>query len=268
MFKKIIENLKNNNFFKNNLVIFGIIIIVGFFVLGYFFKSGLSNISVIANSEGVSVSGTAEKYVTSDRGTLSLQIKTDSLNINDKEALKKSIDARDSLIKYLVNYGIDGKEINILPVDISSQCTQREQYNWDNCIGKKYNVYTQNISISSNEVEKIKDLSLNINSKVNNDLSQYFNNVSVSVQSAQYFYTKLSNIKTEMLNEATKNAFDRADAIAKSTGNRAGNVITASQGVFQITSQDSVDSSDYGVYDTSTIEKKITAVVRVSFKVK
>jgi hypothetical protein len=71
-----------------------------------------------------------------------------------------------------------------------------------------------------------------------------------------------------MLNEATKNAFERAEAIAKSTGNHAGAVITASQGVFQITGKDSVDAQDYGIYDTSTIEKKITAVVRVSFKVK
>ena len=71
-----------------------------------------------------------------------------------------------------------------------------------------------------------------------------------------------------MLNEATKNAFERAEAIAKSTGNHAGAVITASQGVFQITGKDSVDAQDYGIYDISTIEKKITAVVRVSFKVK
>jgi hypothetical protein len=90
----------------------------------------------------------------------------------------------------------------------------------------------------------------------------------LSVANTQYFYTKLNDLKVELLNEATKNAFERAEAIASSTNNSAGAVITASQGVFQITSRDSVDSSDYGYYDTSAIDKKVNAVVRASFKVK
>jgi hypothetical protein len=38
-------------------------------------------------------------------------------------------------------------------------------------------------------------------------------------------------------------------------------------GVLQITAADSTDVSDYGVYDTSTIEKDMTAVVSISFAV-
>ena len=36
-------------------------------------------------------------------------------------------------------------------------------------------------------------------------------------------------------------------------------------GVFQVTSPNSTDVSDYGVYDTSTLLKDVTAVVNVSF---
>jgi hypothetical protein len=36
-------------------------------------------------------------------------------------------------------------------------------------------------------------------------------------------------------------------------------------GVFQITAPNSHDVRDYGIYDTSTIEKDVTAVVSVSF---
>lgn len=39
-------------------------------------------------------------------------------------------------------------------------------------------------------------------------------------------------------------------------------------GVFQITPVDSTDVSDMGINDTSTIEKKITAVSNVTFEVK
>ncbi|MFO0743534.1 MAG: SIMPL domain-containing protein [Candidatus Paceibacterota bacterium] len=264
------------NYFKNDLksvisrpaFVLGVLFLLGFVVLGAYFKSGLNNISVLTNAQGITVSGTAEKFVTSDRGTIYLNIKTDSLDSSPAVAVKKLSDARDSLIKYLVNYGIEAKDIDVLSFNTLDQCTLRDKNSWDTCLGKKYLEFNQTINISSNDVNKIKDLSLNINSYINNNIANYFADMSVTVQSTQYFYTKLADVKTEMLNEATKNAFERAEAIANSTSNHAGAVITASQGVFQITSRDSIDTSDYGSYDTSTIDKKITAVVRVSFKVK
>ena len=42
----------------------------------------------------------------------------------------------------------------------------------------------------------------------------------------------------------------------------------AKTGVFQITSRNSTDVSDYGIYDTSSLEKDITAVVLVTFGMK
>lgn len=68
-----------------------------------------------------------------------------------------------------------------------------------------------------------------------------------------------------MIAEATEDAKDRAEAIAKTTGNRIGTVRSAKTGVFQITSRHSTAVSDYGIYDTSSLEKDITAVVSVQF---
>jgi hypothetical protein len=39
-------------------------------------------------------------------------------------------------------------------------------------------------------------------------------------------------------------------------------------GVFQVTAPNSTDVSDYGVYDTSTLRKDVTAVVNVTFALK
>lgn len=243
-------------------------IILGFIILGSFFKSGLGNISVLTNAQGITVSGTSEKFVTSDRGSLSINLLIDNPNDSNESNVKKITDARDSLVKYLVNYGINSKEIDVQPMNNISMCTLRDKDSWESCLGKRYSEYMLNINIASDDVMKIKDLSLNLNNYTNNELGNYFRDVNLNVNNTQFFYTKLSNIKTEMLNEATKNAFERAEAIALSTGNHAGNVMMASQGVFQITSKDNVDANDYGTYDTSTIDKKITAVARVSFKVK
>lgn len=261
------ENTLKENIFSP-LGVFGFLLLIGFMVFGFMFKRALSDISILTNANGITVSGTSERFVSSDRGSVGFMLKTDSQNISDKDALLQLSISRDAFIQYLKNSGIEEKDIDVLSYTSIPQCTLRQSGSWDNCIGKKYNEYNQNINISSNDVNKIKDFSLNVNSKVNNSLSKYFSNTEIFVQSTQYFYSKFSSIKSEMLNEATKNAFERAEAIAKSTGNSAGAVITASQGVFQITGKDSTESQDYGSYDTSTIEKKITAVMRVSFKVK
>jgi hypothetical protein len=70
-----------------------------------------------------------------------------------------------------------------------------------------------------------------------------------------------------MLSEATADARQRAEQILKSAGSRLGPVRSVRTGVFQITRPHSTEVSDYGMYDTSTIEKDITAVLTLSFAV-
>jgi hypothetical protein len=71
-----------------------------------------------------------------------------------------------------------------------------------------------------------------------------------------------------MLSEATKNAKERAESVAKAGGANIGNITSLSSGVFQVTSVNSVSFDDYGAYDTSSLEKKITATVKANFSVK
>ena len=49
------------------------------------------------------------------------------------------------------------------------------------------------------------------------------------------------------------------------SGGRLGSLRGVDVGVFQVTSPNSTDVSDYGTYDTSTLRKDVTAVVNVTF---
>jgi hypothetical protein len=60
----------------------------------------------------------------------------------------------------------------------------------------------------------------------------------------------------------------RAEELAKNSGSEVGKLKYASQGVFQITPVNSTDVSDYGIYDTTTIEKSIKAVVTIEYSIK
>lgn len=83
----------------------------------------------------------------------------------------------------------------------------------------------------------------------------------------EYLFTGLAEMRIEMLAEATRDARARAQVIAESAGGRIAGVRSARMGVFQLTPRNSTDVSDYGIYDTSSIEKDLTAVVRVTFGV-
>jgi hypothetical protein len=86
-------------------------------------------------------------------------------------------------------------------------------------------------------------------------------------QAPEYYYTKLADLKIEMLAKATEDAKQRAISMANSTGNKIGAIRSAKMGVFQITPITSTNVSWYGENDTSSFEKKVMAVVTASFAI-
>ncbi len=83
----------------------------------------------------------------------------------------------------------------------------------------------------------------------------------------QFYVSKLSELRPELLKEAMADAKIRAEAIVEATGGSVGAVMSVRSGPFQVTSPDSVDTSSGGFYDTQTIDKTITSTVSVVFKV-
>jgi hypothetical protein len=82
-----------------------------------------------------------------------------------------------------------------------------------------------------------------------------------------YTFSTIEKIKLELLASATQNAYERARTLAENSGGKAGKLVSASQGVFQITPLNSTDVSDEGEYNTSTIDKMVKAVVTLEFNV-
>ena len=89
--------------------------------------------------------------------------------------------------------------------------------------------------------------------------------IPLAAQPPQYVYTKLPTLRLQLLGEATKDAQNRARVIAEATGAQLGGLRGVDVGVFQVTSPNSTDVSDYGFYDTTTLQKDVTAVVNVTF---
>lgn len=84
----------------------------------------------------------------------------------------------------------------------------------------------------------------------------------------EYYVSAIDDVKLELLAKATSNARERAERLAESSGVDVGRLRSARQGVFQITPPNSTDVSNYGTYDTQTIDKTAKAVVTVTYAIK
>jgi hypothetical protein len=118
----------------------------------------------------------------------------------------------------------------------------------------------QSVTVTSNDVDKIARIAREATELINQGIL-------LESGSPDFYYTKLGDLKVEMLGEAAKDAKARADKIAESTSSSIGNIRSARMGVMQITAPESTEVSDYGINNTSSIEKDVTAVVNASFAV-
>ena len=92
--------------------------------------------------------------------------------------------------------------------------------------------------------------------------------IEVEAEPLAYLSTELTQAKLDALGAATAEARRRAEILVKGLGGKLGAMRSSSLGVYQVTPRDSTDVSDYGINDTTSREKDVTAVVNATFAVK
>jgi hypothetical protein len=156
--------------------------------------------------------------------------------------------------RFMVEQGIPETQMNIAPVMVI------EEWNQNSNDPKRYKL-SQNIEVTSNDIAKITDIAKMADRVVSQGV--FFQNDAV-----EYYYTPLDEARVKLLTDAVTDARARAQSMAASGSQRVGKLVSASSGVVQVLSKDSVDVSDYGSYDTSKPDKDIMVTVRATFKVK
>jgi hypothetical protein len=240
---------KNNNLFKAALVLaLGIVAAAAIF--------GWSYSKSKKGDEAVTVTGSAKKRIKSDLIVWSASVTAQSTELS--EAYKQLADNVPKVKNYLIEKGIPESQITISSI---SSVQERERDSEGNQ-SSKITGYSlkQDVQVKSSDVEKVSQIARQATELINQGIF-------IESSAPQFIYTRLGDLKIEMLAEAAKDAKARAEQIANSTGNSIGTVRSARMGVMQITAADSNEVSDYGLNDTSSLEKDITAVVNVSFAI-
>ena len=162
------------------------------------------------------------------------------------------------LRQFLRANGVADSSIALKPLETEAVYRTAENgSNTSELLGYKV---TQRIEVRSADVMRITQLS----QRANDLIAQ---GVPLGSSSVDYLYTQLEKVRGEMLADATRDAKRRAEAIARAAGADVGAVRSARMGVFQVTPRNSTEVSDYGMNDTSSLDKDVTAVVRVTFAV-
>ncbi len=120
---------------------------------------------------------------------------------------------------------------------------------------------SRNIIVRSTEVQKLVDLTNNIQPLTGEGYN-------VSTGGLELTYSKLDEMRVSLLTKAIADATDRANAIAQNSGRTVGLLRNALGGVVQVLPQGGVEISDYGTYDTQSMNKDVMVTVRATFGLK
>lgn len=220
------------------------------------------------NTSLLTVTGTAKKIVTSDEVKWTGSYFVDTQLSALAPAYTQMDKDKAAVLAYLEGHGVPAAAITIAPVAM--------QQNFVNCqfspkacgpSGPTSYRLEQTVRVQSPHVHRITSLAEDTSALVRSgvDFTTGAQNGPAS-QGLEYYYDKLASLRTQLLAAATRDAQKRAQQITASAGGRVGQLVSLSVEPFQLTPVDSTQISNSGAYSTSTISKKLTAIVRATFR--
>lgn len=249
--------MENLNKFKTTLVKYSLITVTIIIAV-----SILSNAYISRNKENevIQVTGLGSKDFESD-----LIVWTGAytqVDKNLKDAYEKLYVDQGKIVEFLKkrslsenDYIFSSVTINKLYDNIIDVDKNQKQ------IFKGYSL-RQELKIESKEINKVEKISREISELINMGIEFY------SFAPA-YYYTQMSELKKELIEQATENATERAKTIATKAGFDLGRLKSANMGVIQIIARNSnEDYSWAGSYNTSSKQKTATITMKLQFGIK
>lgn len=191
-------------------------------------KSGLESFRTA--DRYVTVRGLATKDVDADLAVWAIRHSATS-NLLDEARAQLEKDSN-NIREFVVEQGLGADSLSVQSID--SQDLLAQQYRPDNVQNGRY-VLTETLVLRSNDVEKVASATQNLNKLLSKGV------VLTNTGAPTYLFTKLNDIKPEMIAAATRNARAGAEQFAKDSGQQVGRIRSASQGYFEIQARDPVN---------------------------
>ena len=232
----------------------GVAFIIGLFIAANAYKSRAKAM------ETITVTGSAEKDFISDLIVWNGSFSRKSMDL--KSAYAQLKEDEQTIKSYLISKGVSNSEIVISAININKEFNYRTDEN-GRSLGQEFSGYnlSQNVKVESLNVNKIEQISREATELIQQGIE--FNS-----SSPLFYYTKLTEVKMDLLAKASADGKMRADIIAKNAGSSLGKLKQATLGVFQITGKNSDEDYSYGgTFNTSSKNKTGSITIRMEFAV-
>lgn len=202
---------------------------------------------------GITVTGSAKTSAVADNAVWTLSVSLSSPGVG--AAVKKVDSDVAALSSYLTQGGIAADALTLGAVSTYAN----EEFINGNSTGRilSYRA-SRDVTVRTSDVQLVSKLSQGIGSLLGTGIN-------VNNYGPQYYISNLPELRPELMSEAMKDAQLRAESLTKAVGGSLGSLANVKAGPIQITTPDSTMTADYGAYDTSTINKTVSATVSVTF---
>ncbi|QJR79998.1 SIMPL domain-containing protein [Alteromonas pelagimontana] len=225
-------------------VIVGVCLVVAMAILGAQLANALVEFKTW--DRVVTVKGLSEREYPADHVIWPIQFTEAS---NDLGALYTTIESHSNTVKqFLLDAGIAEGEVSIGKPEITDKLAQ--QYGGNNNAEFRYSAI-QTVTVFSENVEKVRTVMNSISALLKEGVV-----LSVQQYNAQteYVFSRLNEVKPQMIEEATLNAREVAQKFAKDSESRLGKIKQANQGQFSISARDNHHPHIKKVRVVSTIQ--------------
>jgi hypothetical protein len=220
--------------------------------IGHIFAATIQDAKHTADT--ISITGSAREPISANLVKWSLRV--DGKAATAAEAARRSRQASSALLAFLRGAGIKADAISPHVVQSEVVLTRVNKR-----LTRTTYVVSQGFDVSTGDIDTVQAAATRLGSLLERG-------VHVSAQPLAFISTDLERAKLQALTAATAEARRRAGILVNGLGGKLGKMRASSLGVYQITPRNSTDVSDYGINDTSSRLKDVTAVVSATFAVK
>ncbi|UTM59551.1 SIMPL domain-containing protein [Photobacterium sp. CCB-ST2H9] len=219
-------------------------ILLGLVFLGILLGQAAMNYKQLERS--VTVKGLSEREYPADIVIWPIQFNVAS---NDLGELYQMLDGQASQIRaYLRSNGIGASEISVSTPAITDKSAQ--QYGNDAQVAYRYTAL-QTVTVYSSDIETVRAVMSSLSELGKQGI--VFTGDAYQTQT-EYLFTRLNDIKPDMIEEATRNAREVAQKFASDSDSTLGKIRKASQGQFSISARDKNNPHIKKVRVVSTVE--------------
>ena len=225
------------------------IAIAGWFVGEGFFKGR-------AADRFVTVKGVSERDVTSDVALWPLRFVSTNDDLKQAQAAIKQ--SHQQVLTFLERHGIDAKAAEVQKLEVNDLLANPYR---SGPAQSRY-IITETLMVRTDEPETVQKASQAVGELV--DEGVVLSSTGGPAIGPTFLFTRLSELKPEMIAEATAEARRAAEQFAKDSGSEIGAIRRANQGVFVILARDRAP----GIMEGSQLHKTVRVVATIEYYLK